>query len=45
MYYDDNEFYMTPEEELDFDKQCAEADPRDSYRFTDTLTLHEGAPE
>lgn len=40
MYYDDNEFYMTPEEELDFDKTCEAADPMDSYRYTDTLVIN-----
>lgn len=44
MYYDDD-FYLTPEEELDFDKTCEAADPRDSYRFTDTLVLHESNTE
>ena len=33
----EEDFHLTPEEELDFDRECER--PEDSYRFKDTLTL------
>lgn len=39
--YDD--FYLEPEQELDFNRD--HVDPLDSYRFRETLTLPEAYPE
>lgn len=41
--YEDNEYYLEPEQELDFETEAQ--DPTDTYRFTDTLTLNESAAD